>query len=194
MGSMLIELDPVDRLTAGALGDPGERVFYLQGRQSDRLVTVLVEKQQVELLAASLVEILARAGKETGQGPPEEEMDLEEPLLPEWRAGRLSIGYDEDRDLVLLECEEYVPAADDEDDEDDEEEEEAAEPVEPTLPGEEPGRVRFWASREQALALARHGAAVAAAGRPRCELCGNPMDPEGHVCPALNGHHGAEAG
>jgi uncharacterized repeat protein (TIGR03847 family) len=183
---VLIELDPVDRLTAGAVGDPGERVFYLQGRQSDTLVTITVEKQQVELLSASLVEILARAGKETGQGPPEEEMDLEEPLLPEWRAGRLSIGYDEDRDLVLLECEEYVPSPAGE-------EEEGEEP-EPPPPGDEPGRVRFWASREQALALARHGAAVAAAGRPRCELCGNPMDPEGHICPALNGHRGAEAG
>jgi uncharacterized repeat protein (TIGR03847 family) len=195
---VLIELDPVDRLTAGAVGDPGERAFYLQGRQSDRLVTVLVEKQQVELLAASLVEILARAGKETGQGPPEEEMDLEEPLLPEWRAGRLSIGYDEDRDLVLLECEEYVPTPDEEDEKDEEDEVEVPAPTPtPTTPpllGGEPGRVRFWASREQALALARHGAAVAAAGRPRCELCGNPMDPEGHVCPALNGHHGAEQG
>jgi uncharacterized repeat protein (TIGR03847 family) len=185
---VLIELDPVDRITAGAIGEPGERVFYLQGRQSDKLVTVLVEKQQVELLSASLVEILARSGKETGQGPPEEEMDLEEPLLPEWRAGRLSIGYDEDRDLVLLECEEYVPGA-----EDDEEEEKEPEP--PPIPpaGGEPGRVRFWTSREQALALARHGAAVAAAGRPRCELCGNPMDPEGHICPALNGHRGTES-
>jgi uncharacterized repeat protein (TIGR03847 family) len=165
---MVIELDPVDRITAGAVGDPGERVFYLQGRRAEQLVTLLVEKQQVELLATSLVEILARTGKETGEGPPEEEMELEEPVLPEWRAGRLSIGYDEARDLVLLEAEELA--------------QEEGEPV------DEPGKVRFWASREQALALARHGAAVAAAGRPRCELCGNPMDPEGHVCPALNGH------
>jgi uncharacterized repeat protein (TIGR03847 family) len=178
----MIELDPVDRITTGAVGDPGERAFYLQARQSERLVTILVEKQQVELLAASLVEILARAGKETGEGPAEEEMELEEPMVPEWRAGRLSIGYDEERDLVLLECEEYHG-------EDEDEEEEEDQPI-----GDEPGRVRFWTSREQALALARHGAAVAAAGRPRCELCGNPMDPEGHVCPALNGHHGAELG
>jgi uncharacterized repeat protein (TIGR03847 family) len=193
---VLIELDPVDRITAGAVGDPGQRVFYLQGRQSDRLVTVLVEKQQVELLAASLVEILARAGKETGQGPSEEEMDLEEPLLPEWRAGRLSIGYDEGRDLVLLECEESVPGTDEEDEEEGDQEEGSGEGQVPSVPPAEgqPGRVRFWATREQALALARHGASVAAAGRPRCELCGNPMDPEGHVCPALNGHHGAELG
>jgi uncharacterized repeat protein (TIGR03847 family) len=180
----MIELDPVDRITAGATGEPGERVFYLQGRQSQRLVTIAVEKQQVELLAASLVEILARAGKETGEGPAEEEMDLEDPIVPEWRAGRLSIGYDEGRDLVLLECEEYV----------EEEGGEGGEGEGAGIVGDEPGRVRFWTSREQALALARHGAAVAAAGRPRCELCGNPMDPEGHVCPALNGHHGAELG
>jgi uncharacterized repeat protein (TIGR03847 family) len=191
---VLIELDPVDRITTGAVGDPGQRVFYLQGRQSDRLVTVLVEKQQVELLAASLVEILARAGKETGQGPSEEEMDLEDPLLPEWRAGRLSIGYDEGRDLVLLECEEYVPSADEEDEEEEEEEGEHEEPPAPAAEEGQMGRVRFWTTREQALALARHGASVASAGRPRCELCGNPMDPDGHVCPALNGHHGAELG
>jgi uncharacterized repeat protein (TIGR03847 family) len=166
----VIELDPVDRITAGAVGEPGERTFFIQGRQSERLVTVVVERQQVELLSASLVEILARAGKETGEGPGEEEMDLEEPVVPEWRVGRLSIGYDEDRDLVLLEAEELAQE---------------------TAPGD-PGKIRFWTSREQALALARHGATVVAAGRPRCDLCGNPMDPEGHICPALNGHEGSE--
>jgi uncharacterized repeat protein (TIGR03847 family) len=165
----MIELDPVDRITAGAIGEPGQRVFYIQGRQDARVVTVLVEKEQVELLSASLIEVLARSGKETGEGPGEEEMDLEEPVVPEWRAGRLSIGYEQERDLILLEVEEFVP---------EEEEGERA----------EAGKIRFWATREQALALARHGAAVCAAGRPRCEICGNPMDPEGHVCPALNGH------
>jgi len=178
----VIELDPVDRITAGAVGEPGHRVFFLQGRQSERLVTILVEKQQVELLSASLVEILARSGKETGQGPSDEEMELEEPVVPEWRAGRLSVGYDEERDLVLLECEEVGLDEDDEDEDDEDDDDEE------TLLGDEPARVRFWATREQALALARHGAEVAAAGRPRCELCGNPIDPEGHICPALNGH------
>ncbi len=187
----MIELDPVDRITTGAVGPPGERVFYLQGRRSELLVTILVEKQQVELLAASLVEILARAGKEIGTGPAEAEMELEEPVVPEWRAGRLSIGYDEDRDLVLLEAEEYFEA-------DEDGPEELPEPVEPAPPKpappeRDPGKVRFWTSPEQALALARQGAAVAAAGRPRCQFCGNPLDPEGHVCPAMNGHHQAEA-
>ena len=183
----MIELDPVDRITAGAVGEPGQRVFYLQARQSERLVTILIEKQQVELLSASLVEILARSGKETGQGPSDEELGLEEPVIPEWRAGRLSVGYDEDRDLVLLECEEIGPEIEDDTDEEEDEDDEPQ-----LLTAEEPGRVRFWASREQALALARHGAEVAAAGRPRCELCGNPIDAEGHICPALNGHSRTE--
>ena len=192
----MIELDPVDRITAGAVGEPGQRTFFLQGRQSERLVTILVEKQQVELLSASLVEILSRSGKETGQGPSDEEMDLEDPVVPEWRAGRLSIGYDEDRDLVLLEAEELVA---DDDEEDEEDPEDLADP-EPAPEGtlipeaDAPGKVRFWTTREQALALARHGATVAAAGRPRCQLCGNAMDPDGHICPALNGHSGSELG
>jgi uncharacterized repeat protein (TIGR03847 family) len=164
---VLIELDPVERITTEAIGPPGKRVFYLQGRKGDRLVTLLVEKQQLELLVASVVEILARIGKETEEGPAEEAMALEDPIVPEWRVGRLSIGYEEDRDLLLLEAEEQLTEEDEE---------------------QEPQMVRFWAAREQMLALARHGAAVCARGRPRCELCGNPIDPEGHLCPALNGH------
>ena len=201
---MLIELDPVDRLTADAVGPPGERTFYIQARKDDRLITLLVEKQQVQLLSASVVEILSRIGKETGQGPEDEAMRLEEPIIPEWRAGRLSIGYSEERDLLLLEVEE---AADEEEEpgeiegleetgEASEVEREVVEALERELavtePAAETSRVRLWATREQMLSLARHGAAVCARGRPRCQLCGNPLDPEGHVCPALNGHRGSD--
>jgi uncharacterized repeat protein (TIGR03847 family) len=227
---MVIELDPVDRITADAVGEPGSRAFYLQGRKDDHIVTLLLEKQQVQLLAASVVEILARVGKETGQGPPEEAMTLEEPIVPEWRAGRLSIGYREDRDMLMLEVEELVPEEGEGEGEGEEEEDEgegqAAEPpsgleaIGPELrvrplpeepeegeeTSEEPEelhpdldleedttlaareRIRFWATREQMLSLARHGAIVCAAGRPVCQLCGNSIDPEGHHCPALNGH------
>jgi uncharacterized repeat protein (TIGR03847 family) len=168
---MRIDLDPVERITTDSIGPPGKRIFYLQGRKGEQLVTLLVEKEQVELLAASVVSILAQVGKEVGEGQSEGSMELEDPLLPEWQAGRLSIGYEEDRDLFVLEVEEQL-----EEEEEDEEEERDA------------GVVRFWATGEQMLALARHGAAVVSRGRPRCGLCGNPIDPEGHVCPALNGH------
>jgi uncharacterized repeat protein (TIGR03847 family) len=171
-----MELDRVDRITTGAVGDPGRRTFYLQARSGTAIVTVLVEKQQVELLSASILEILSRVGKETGEGPGEEDLDLEGPLEPMWRVGRLSIGYEEERDLILLELEEEVP------------EEEGEGTTEEVAGQIEPRRVRLWATREQMLALSRHGAAVAARGRPLCQFCRNPIDPEGHTCPAMNGH------
>ncbi len=174
---MAIELDPVDRLTAGAVGEPGERTFFLQGKKGDHLVTLLVEKGQVQQLAAAVVEILARIGADPSAEADTTTMDLEPPLEPEWRAGRLAIGYEEDRDLLVLEVEELVPEEEDED---------AGSPVEEEEP--EPGMVRFWATKDQMLALARHSAAVCAAGRPTCQFCGNPIDADGHMCPAMNGH------
>jgi uncharacterized repeat protein (TIGR03847 family) len=174
-----IEFDPVDRLTAGAVGEPGERTFFLQGKKGDRLVTLLVEKGQVQQLAAAVVEILARIGADPSAEPETATMDLEPPLEPEWRAGRLAIGYEEDRDLLVLEVEELVPEEEEEDDQ-------AESPLEEE--GPEPGMVRFWATKDQMLALARHSAAVCAAGRPTCQFCGNPIDADGHMCPAMNGH------
>ena len=188
-----MDLERVDRITAGAVGEPGERTFFLQARQGDRSVTILVEKEQVELLGTSILEILATVGRETGEGPPSEELGLEPPLEPLWRAGRLSIGYAEERDLMLLEIEELVELEDEPEDEQDEADEAGDEPEDDIAPvaeteGPEPDRVRLWATREQMFALARHGAAVAERGRPRCRFCGNPIDPEGHMCPAMNGH------
>jgi uncharacterized repeat protein (TIGR03847 family) len=170
-----MDLGPVDRITADAVGEPGARTFYLQARHGVDLVTVIVEKQQVQLLAASILELLADVTLETGTGPDDEAMDLEEPVDPRWRAGRLSIGYDGERDLFLLEVTEFEPDADEDDE------------LQTALVGE-PETIRLWATREQMLALSRHGAAVAERGRPTCQFCGNPIEAEGHACPAMNGH------
>jgi uncharacterized repeat protein (TIGR03847 family) len=169
-----MELGPVDRITADAVGEPGFRTFFLQARSGKELVTVAVEKQQVELLSSSVLDLLANLGLETGQGPAEEELGLEEPVEPRWRAGRLSIGYEENRDLFMLEIEEFQPELEEDDPQ--------------RLLRDEPEVLRMWATREQMFALSRHGAAVVERGRPTCQFCGNPMDPEGHACPAMNGH------
>lgn len=169
-----MDLDRVDRITADAIGDPGARIFYLQARRGEDLVTVLVEKEQVQLLAASVLDLLATIGLETGTGPDEDAMDLEQPFEPLWRAGRLSIGYEEDSDIFVLEIEEFQPDLDEEDAE--------------LLLRNEAETLRLWATREQMFALSRHSAEVADRGRPTCQYCGNPLDPEGHACPAMNGH------
>jgi uncharacterized repeat protein (TIGR03847 family) len=176
-----MDLEQVDRITADAVGEPGSRTFYLQMRSGAEVVSVLLEKQQLQLLASSIEELLGQlerttdvvAGADAG---------LEEPLDPLWRVGRLSLGYHEDLDLVLLEVEELVP----EDEESDEEGDVVPDAI--LEPAPEPQRIRAWATREQMLGLARHGAAVVAAGRPLCQFCGNPLDAAGHTCPAMNGH------
>jgi uncharacterized repeat protein (TIGR03847 family) len=172
-----MELGPVDRITADAVGEPGERTFYIQARAGLELVTVIVEKQQVQLLAASVLELMEDAPS-TEPVPDEPAMALEQPLDPRWRAGRLSIGFDQDRDLFLLEVEEFQPDLEDLDVDD----------PGSIVPEIEPESIRIWASPAQMLALSRHGAAVAARGRPTCQFCGNPIDAEGHACPAMNGH------
>ena len=121
-----------------------------------------------------MLDLLATIGLETATGPDEDAMDLEQPFESRWRAGRLSIGYEEDTDLFLLEIEEFLPELDEGDAE--------------LLLRDEAETVRLWATREQMFALSRHSAAVADRGRPTCQFCGNPLDPEGHACPAMNGH------
>jgi uncharacterized repeat protein (TIGR03847 family) len=170
-----MDLGTVDRITADAVGEPGMRTFYLQARAGAEVVTVIVEKEQVELLARSVLELLADNPRETAIADvDDEEQTLEDPVNPRFRAGRLSIGFDDTEDRFLLEIDEFVPELEEDD-------------PSSLLVGE-PETVTLWASREQMLALARHGEAVVARGRPRCQFCGNPIDPEGHVCPATNGH------
>ena len=172
-----MDLGPVDRITADAVGEPGLRTFYLQVRRGTDLVTLVVEKEQVRLLAASVLDLLANIGLETGTGPDEDAMSLEEPFEPRWRAGRLSIGYEQDTDLFLVEVEEFQP------------EREGLEEDDPRLLlQDDPEELRLRATREQMFALSRHAAAVVDRGRPTCQYCGNPLDPEGHACPAMNGH------
>ncbi|MCI0344035.1 MAG: DUF3090 domain-containing protein [Chloroflexi bacterium] len=173
--STSFELDPVTRITAGAQGEPGSRIFYLQARAGEQLVTLLVEKEQVRALAVSIDQMLEALPDPAG--PQDEDdptnLELEEPLLPEWRVGPMALHYDADRDRIQVIASELVP----------EDEERAG----------EPSSARFVATRAQARALAGHAVIVVEAGRPPCRFCGFPMDASGHVCPAMNGHREAGA-
>jgi len=170
-----IELDPVTRITAAATGEPGQRTFYLQARDDDTVVSLLLEKQQVAMLSLHVDELLDRIGGAPADNDPADPdpslLDLEEPVVPAFRVGQIGLGYDEARDLVLLQCEEFVPSDED---------------AEPVLA--DPGQVRLWATRGQVYALARRGEREVAGGRPTCRMCGEPLEPEGHFCPRSNGH------
>lgn len=181
----VIEFDPVDTISAGAFGRPGARTFVIQARKGSARLSVLVEKEQVALLAAEARQFLDRideedpepGGAEPAPGGPVEE---DEPLF---RARLIGLGYDPQRRLVLIELREAAASGDDGDDEEDT----APSPAGGGEAPEGPGRVaRLFATRAQVRAMAAHGAAAVAAGRPRCPLCEFPMDPDGHVCPRWN--------
>jgi uncharacterized repeat protein (TIGR03847 family) len=171
------DLDPVTRLTADAVGVPGQRTFYLQAASGPDQVTLLVEKEQVRRLAESLQSWLPELAADRPEDPEEArlaeagELALSEPLEADFRVGQLTLSYDPERDRVVVVATELQAGGEDEPE-----------------PAEEPQVVRLVVTRPQLRVLARHGSQVVARGRPPCPLCGNPLDPTGHVCPALNGH------
>jgi len=172
----IIELDDVDGLGAGAIGEPGQRAFYIQARTEHTQLTVLVEKEQVDLLATEAVAFLDRIADTYPELPfdlPTTQSSLREPTVPLFRARLIGLGFDPERELVLIELRERSEEEDDEQVvvEDDDEDGYVA---------------RIYATRAQVRAMAARGAEAVAGGRPPCPLCEQPMDPSGHRCPRWN--------
>ncbi|HEY3437016.1 MAG TPA: DUF3090 family protein [Actinotalea sp.] len=178
--------DTPDRFVAGTVGAPGNRTFFLQARDGARIVSVALEKVQVAALADRLGDLLEElerrgvAGAGEQPGIVGDTAALDEPINEVFRAGTLSLGWDTADDLIVLEARELLP--EDEDDEDDDED--LADDDDED--GPDLLRVRFTASVARAF-IAR-AERVVAAGRPPCPLCGQPLDPQGHLCPRRNGH------
>lgn len=166
----------------GTIGAPGNRTFFLQAREGARVVSVSLEKVQVAALAQRLVELLeelegrgvaeaAEVAGETGDTEP-----LDEPLNEVFRAGTLSLGWDAEDQMVILQAREMTDeeTADDEPEDDDSED------------GPDVFGVRL--SPAEARRFVARAVRILAAGRPPCPLCGQPLDPQGHLCPRRNGH------
>jgi uncharacterized repeat protein (TIGR03847 family) len=158
------DFETPDHFTAGAVGPPGQRTFYLQLREARRLVTLKVEKEQVRALAEYLAGLLARI--EPGAAPVPDDFALLEPVEAAWNVGSIGVGYDEGRDRILVEAGELV-------------EEDSQ---------EEPAAARFRITRAQAAGYVERAQELMRGSRPTCPLCLQPMDPAGHVCPRKNGH------
>src|SRR2546430_17242190 len=114
-----IELETVDSLGAGAVGDPGEREFFLQARTESAQLTVLVEKEQVALLATEAVAFLDRIAEDYPEEPVEprepavRQAGLREPTVPPFRAPLIGLGFDPEPPMGPIELPER-PAEDQE--------------------------------------------------------------------------------
>ncbi|MSO78264.1 MAG: DUF3090 family protein [Acidimicrobiia bacterium] len=180
-----IELEDVDALGTGAVGEPGQRAFYLQARSAEAQLTVLVEKEQIALLATEAIAFLDRIADDYPEDPitlPSAAAELREPTVPLFRARLIGLGFDPERELVLIELREHTTSEDDDEDDLDD-------PLELVIDDEDDGEgyvARIYATRPQVRAMAARGAREVAAGRPPCPLCDMPMDPAGHRCPRWN--------
>jgi uncharacterized repeat protein (TIGR03847 family) len=168
-----IDVDPCDHITADALGAPGQRVFYLQAFQAARTVTVIIEKIQLQSLSVGIEQFLAQLAQqnpdlvEASADFVDEHMRINPPLEPVFRAGEIGLGYDKERDLVVLVTREIL-----------------LDGVEP----EDAAIIRYWCTRSQAHALSRWSVDVVQRGRPVCPQCSQPMEASGHFCPKKNGY------
>lgn len=178
-----LELTP-DVFTADYSGQPGHRAFYLQVRAGDDLYSYAVEKQQVALLAEKLTEMLMLVDDDdpiaslTPRRIPSLEAIFSDAT---WHIGAIGLSYDDEADRVSIDLREVSdePAG-----------EEAFEAIE-EAEDEERESARLFLTRQQVRDFIVHALAVVQEGRPICPLCGLPMDPDGHACPATNGHHPA---
>ena len=173
-----IEFDPVDTIRAGARGEPGSRVFFLHATRNDAWLTIKLEKEQVAVLAERMASLLSDAVEVSADEVAAEAALSQQPpddFEPLFRALAIGLGYDTSRNRVVVELHENLVA------------DETGTPIED--PGDEDTYVaRLFLTPAQATAMAEQGAQAVAGGRPLCPLCSLPIDPDGHACPATNGH------
>lgn len=172
-----IELNPVERITVGAVGQPGRRTFLLQAATQEVLITLKLEKEQAWALARAVDALLEELENKEIRPPladsiPEEpQLALREPLDVLFAVGHMGLAYDQGSDMLVLVGQEAIGETDAE-----------------GHPLEEPRAVRLWATRGQMRAVSRRAKDLVESGRPICPLCQEPMDPSGHFCPRGNGH------
>ena len=168
-----LEINP-EVFTADYVGQPGQRSFFLQTRSDLGVHSWALEKQQVAVLGEKLRELLLLVSSDDtikGATPARDPaLALQEPVEPAWRVGTMGLAYEEEGDRIIVLAHPAQPDEEDIPDLDDE------------------SAVRILLRRDQARAFVLHAAAIVEEGRPTCQLCGLPMDPEGHACPASNGH------
>lgn len=179
MARRFFVFDSVDRFVCGTVGVPGQRTFFLQAVAGPRVVSVQLEKVQVQVLAQRIAQILMeldrRGVAEVDEAAPVDDRPLDEPLRDEFGVTTLTIGWNTDESVMVVEARSESDAEEGDQEVDDDD-------------AEGPDVMRVHLSAAQAAAFVKRANRVLAAGRPPCPFCGQPLNPEGHICPRTNGY------
>ena len=159
-----------DRCVAGTIGAPGERAFFIQARDKNRVVSVALEKAQVQAIANRLELIVAEVRKSNPliavSSQPQDDAPLDTPVEEEFQVGAISLAWNDDTQLISFELYEL-----------DEDEQESHGHV-----------LEISFTLGVALAFVQRSKASVNAGRLPCPFCAIPIDPRGHLCPRANGY------
>ena len=159
-----------NRCVAGTIGAPGERAFFIQVRSDNRIISVALEKAQVQAVANRLEMMIAEVRKVNPlilvESLTPDDAPLETPVDEEFQVGAISLAWNDQTQLIVLELFELEDA-----------EEDAG-----------AGVLEINFSIGMALAFAQRSKALVNAGRLPCPFCGIPIDPRGHLCPRANGY------
>jgi uncharacterized repeat protein (TIGR03847 family) len=168
----IYELDPVEGISIAAVGEPGQRRFFLLATGSGRTLTLGCEKSQIQALIVRLRQMLEAQQIESPEqvAEPASGAGPGEPGEPEWQIGEMGLGYHDARKMFVLVASQGAVG------------EQSSE-----APADDAPSVRFWLRLDQVVAFSRQAESVLSAGRPLCPRCGLPMDPAGHPCPVMNG-------
>jgi uncharacterized repeat protein (TIGR03847 family) len=197
MAILVHRYDAPDRFVAGTVGQPGERAFFLQARQGNRITSVACEKQQVSVLAEHLDkvldEVVRRSSGEINVPPASNKArdvdPLDAPITEEFRVGTMTIAWDPTIDRIVIELFSNIDTDAEETEGDPAAAPAVDEPDPDTINADEVFVVKITAS--YARDFVARAQALVAAGRPPCPFCLQPLDPSGHICPRANGYRRA---
>ena len=181
MTGRILLFDSPERFVAGTVGQPGERIFFIQAQQGPRLISVSLEKSQVQALAERLNFML----KEIRQSDPtivitriaRDDNPLSTPIEEDFRVGIIGLAFDAESTQIQIDLQAIA--------EGDEEEPEFID-VDDLSNDRDILRVRITPG--MAEAFSKRAISVVGAGRLPCPFCGGPIDPRGHLCPRANGY------
>lgn len=171
--------NPPTRCVVGTVGEPGDRTFFLQVQDDDRIISVILEKDQVRILAERIQDILDQVAPGVVSPLPIDDAPLAQPILADFRIGVLGLAWDEMGSRIVIEAGSRIVGV--------EEPDEIPE-LEVENDSDENEMLDIRLTVELARGFVERSLRVVRAGRPPCPFCGNLLDPAGHICPRANGY------
>ena len=156
------EFTRIYRLEAESFGEPGKRTFRIYVECDGGDASIWIEKEHLLQLALAIQQMAMSVGRDDYDPSPPPELAGGYASM-DIRVAKLALGHDPRRAMFVLDVHDVEDVESD-------------------------ATLRVWTDLRQLERFSEEALRVCAAGRPLCPLCGRAIDPDGHMCPRVNGH------